>query len=116
MAFEHSGLEVPEDYVPGEEPSHVGASPKTLPQGRRATREARLSFGVDVEEEPGGGRVEARKLLLVRAIEGRDAGDGVPDTLELDASPPKRLALAATGLFLGACAAGFGVVWLLARS
>ncbi|SEM74966.1 serine/threonine protein kinase [Stigmatella aurantiaca] len=116
MAFEHSGLEAPEDYVPGEEPSHVGASPKTLPQGRRATREARLSFGVDVEEEPGGGLVEARKLPLVRAIEGEEAGDGVPDTLELDAAPPpKRLALVATGLFLGACAAGFGVVWLLAR-
>ena len=40
----------------------------------------------------------------------------MPDTLELDASPPpKRLALVATGLFLGACAAGFGAVWLLSR-
>lgn len=114
LAFEHTGLDAPEDYVPGEEVSNSGRSRKQAPTPRRATREARLSFGVDMADSEVG-LVEARKPALVQAIEGGGEEEAAAPAVTTRTAAPRRWALLAVGLFLGACAAGFGVVWLLAR-
>ena len=77
LAFEHSGLEAPEDFVPAEEPPATSPAPKPLPVGRRETREAQISFGMDTaagaeqasEPGPKPGMVEARKPPPVRVLE-----------------------------------------------
>ncbi len=114
LAFEHSGLDAPEDYVPGEEPS--AGEPVSPPprQPRRGTREARVSFGMDVAEDTGVGMVEARRLPLVRAIEEGEEESPAPVPAERQGDRQRLIWLAA-GLFLGASAVGFGLVWLLAR-
>lgn len=116
LAFEHSGLDVSEDYVPSEdtetpEPGEVPSKkPARMPQHK--TREAQVSFGVDVADDPSVGMVEARRNSLARAIEGEDE----PPQPETDETDWRRLGWLAVGLFLAACAVGFGVVWLLGRS
>jgi serine/threonine protein kinase len=112
LAFEHNGLEAPEDYVPAEETPNPGAAPRPVPVGRRETREARVSFGMDVAPEPEVGMVEARRPPLMRAIE---EGEEDSEPTVVEGSSSRRLIWLAAGLFLGASALGFGVVWLLAR-
>jgi serine/threonine-protein kinase len=111
LAFEHNGLDAPEDYVPDEGPEDTTVPGKRPPLPRRGTREARVSFGMDVAGEPGVGMVEARRTSLARAIEGEEEGPEA-ETGETDW---RRMGWLAVGLFLGASAVGFGVVWLLGR-
>ncbi len=114
LAFEHSGLEASEDYVPSEEtPEPDAPNKKPEPMPRHKTREAHVSFGLDVEGERPVGMVEARRTTLARAIEGDDEATEVETTGETDW---RRMGWMAVGLFLAACAVGFGVVWLLASS
>ncbi len=113
LAFEHSGLDAPEDFVPAEDTPEVSSTSKP-PAGRRETREAQVSFGMDVEGEPEVGMVEARRPQLVRAIE-EDEEEIPTPAAETGAAARRRWIWLALGLFLGASAAGFGVVWLLAR-
>ncbi len=112
LAFEHSGLEAPEDYVPPEEPPSAAEKPRPQPASRRETREASVSFGLDVapDTEPGG-MVEARRAPLMRAIEEGEEDSG-PTAVEGFWSQ-RRLIWLAVGLFVGASALGFGAVWLL---
>jgi serine/threonine-protein kinase len=114
LAFEHSGLEAPEDYVPGEDAAHSISRTRPQQQSRSATREARVSFGLDVASDPGVGMVEAPRPPLVRAIEGDD--ESLPPEAETGETDWRWMGWLAVGLFLGACAVGFGVVWLLAHS
>ncbi|MFL5348636.1 MAG: serine/threonine protein kinase [Hyalangium sp.] len=114
LAFEHSGLEAPEDFVPAEDTPQAAPTGKPLPVGRRETREAHVSFGMDVEGEPEVGMVEARRPPLVRAIE-EDEEEIPTPTVETGAQARRRWVWLALGLFLAASAAGFGVVWLLAQ-
>ena len=114
LAFEHNGIEAPEDYVPGEDASISMARRKVRPQSRSETREARVSFGLDVEDDSKVGMVEASRPSLLRAIEGDD--EGLPPDPETGETGFRRMGWLAIALFLGACAVGFGVVWLLARS
>jgi len=113
LAFEHNGLDAPEDYVPAEEPSQSPSAPRASAQPRRATREARVSFGMDVAGDSEVGMVDARRPALVRAIEEGD--DERAPAVEEPPAEGSRLALLAVGLFLGAGALGFTLVWLLAR-
>ena len=113
LAFEHNGLDAPEDYVPAEEPSQSPSAPRASAQPRRATREARVSFGMDVAGDSEVGMVDARRPALVRAIEEGD--DERAPAVEERPAGGSRLALLAVGLFLGAGALGFTLVWLLAR-
>jgi len=113
LAFEHNGLDAPEDYVPAEEPSQSPSAPRASAQPRRATREARVSFGMDVAGDSDVGMVDARRPALVRAIEEGD-DERAPAAEERPAGG-SRMALLAVGLFLGAGALGFTLVWLLAR-
>jgi serine/threonine-protein kinase len=114
LAFEHSGLEASEDYVPSEETPEADApSKKPEPMPRHKTREAHVSFGLDVEGDQAVGMVEARRrTTLARAIEGDDEAPVV----ETDETDWRRMGWMALGLFLAACAVGFGVVWLLGQS
>jgi eukaryotic-like serine/threonine-protein kinase len=114
LAFEHSGLDVSEDYVPSEETPELEEVPSKKParMPRHKTREAQVSFGVDVAGDQSVGMVEARRNTLARAIEGEDEGPQ-PET---DETHWRRMGWLAVGLFLAACAVGFGVVWLLGRS
>lgn len=114
LAFEHNGIEAPEDYVPGEDASISMARRKVKPQSRSETREARVSFGLDVEGDSKVGMVEGARPSLMRAIEGED--EGLPPEAETGETDFRRMGWLAIALFLGACAVGFGVVWLLARS
>jgi tRNA A-37 threonylcarbamoyl transferase component Bud32 len=114
LAFEHSGLEAPEDYVPGEEPSQPLAASKPKAQPRRETRQAQVSFGLDVADGSQVGMVDARRPALMRAIEEGDEERAEPAAEERPAKSNRMIWLA-VGLFLGACALGFGLVWLLAR-
>jgi serine/threonine-protein kinase len=110
LAFEHNGLEAPEDYVPAEDSGSQAAVQRPQAQPRRPTREARVSFGMDVAGDSEVGMVDARRPPLMRAIEeGEEADEEEPP-----ASSGRMVGLA-VGLFLGACALGFGLVWLLAR-
>jgi serine/threonine-protein kinase len=113
LAFEHNGLDAPEDYVPAEEPSPSPSAPRASAQPRRATREARVSFGMDVASDSDVGMVDARRPALVRAIEEGD--DERAPAVEERPAGGSRMALLAVGLFLGASALGFTLVWLLAR-
>lgn len=114
LAFEHSGLEAPEDYVPGEDAPPASAAVKPAQPERRETREARVSFGMEVAaaSESGVGLVEAQRPQLVRDIE---EGDEELHTAEVESrgAARKRWVWLALGIFVGACAAGFVVVWLL---
>ncbi|MDY7226168.1 serine/threonine protein kinase [Hyalangium rubrum] len=116
LAFEHSGLDAPEDYVPWEEPSSAGTAPKPKPKPppRRETREARVSFGMDMATDSDVGLVEARRSPLVRAIEEGEEESPAPAPVEEATPGNARWVWLAVGLFLGASAVGFGVVWLLA--
>jgi hypothetical protein len=120
LAFEHSGLEAPEDFVPAEDMPAEAPPGKPLSVGRRETREARVSFGMDTADEadevdePEVGMVEARRTPLARAIE-EDEEELHTAEVETGASARRRWGLLALGLFLGASALGFGVVWLLAQ-
>jgi tRNA A-37 threonylcarbamoyl transferase component Bud32 len=114
LAFEHSGLDAPEDYVPGEDPSGASSAVKPQPLRRNETREARVSFGLDVENDPTLGMVEARRPQLVRAIE--DEEEGPAPEVETGETDWRWMGWLAVGLFVGACALGFGVVWLLGHS
>jgi serine/threonine-protein kinase len=113
LAFEHNALEASEDYVPSEETPDAEETPseKPSPMPRHKTREAHVSFGLDVEGEQDVGMVEARRTTLAREIEGEEE----PPQPETDETGWRRLGWLAVGLFLAACAAGFGVVWLLGR-
>ncbi len=112
LAFEHSGLEVSEDYVP-EESADTERPARPSRVKRHETREARVSFGMEVTtDEPAVGMVEARKTPLVRALEEEDEPSLTP-IVRYEEAARRRIWLAA-GLFLGACALGFGAVWLLA--
>jgi serine/threonine-protein kinase len=113
LAFEHNGLDAPEDYVPAEEPSQSPSAPRASAQPRRATREARVSFGMDVAGDSEVGMVDARRPALVRAIE--EGEDERAPAVEERPAAGSRMALLAVGLFLGAGALGFTLVWLLAR-
>lgn len=114
LAFEHSGLEAPEDFVPSEDTPAAVPPGKPVPIGRRETREARVSFGLDMADEPEVGMVEARRPQLVRAIE--EGEDEIPTpAVETGAEARRRWVWVALALFLGASAAGFVVAWLLAR-
>jgi serine/threonine-protein kinase len=114
LAFEHSGLEASEDYVPSEEtPEPDAPNKRPEPMPHHKTREAHVSFGLDVEGERPVGMVEARRTTLARAIEGDDEATEVETTGETDW---RRMGWMAVGLFLAACAVGFGVVWLLGSS
>jgi serine/threonine-protein kinase len=114
LAFEHSGLEAPEDYVPAEEPSNPGPARKAPKAPRRETREASVSFGLDVAPDPEVGMVDARRPPLMRAIEEGEEESPAPAVAEGSAGSGRMVWLA-VGLFLGASALGFGVVWLLTR-
>jgi len=113
LAFEHNALEASEDYVPSEETPEAGEAPtkKLSPMPLHKTREAHVSFGLDVEGEQAVGMVEARRTTLAREIEGEEE----PPQPETDETGWRRLGWLALGLFLAACAAGFSVVWLLGR-
>ena len=100
--------------MPGEEISGAAADVKPAPVSRRETREARVSFGMDVADASDVGMVDARRLPLVRAIEEGEEDSPVPAVEAGPAARGSRRWLA-VGLFLGACAVGFGVVWLLVR-
>lgn len=114
LAFEHNGLEASEDYVPGEETPDTGSPSKPAPIPRHVTREAQVSFGLEVAGEPGVGMLEARRSPLVRAIEGEA---GLEEELEAETRETdlRRTGWLAAGLFLAACAVGFGAVWLLGQ-
>ncbi|WP_373691674.1 serine/threonine-protein kinase [Hyalangium versicolor] len=116
LAFEHSGLEAPEDYVPAED--DVSAEADTIKQARserRGTREAQVSFGMDVQasSEPGVGMVEARRPQIVREIQDEEEDIQTP-AVESSSAARRRWVWVALGIFVGACALGFGVVWLFA--
>ncbi|MBN1206385.1 MAG: serine/threonine protein kinase [Myxococcaceae bacterium] len=113
LAFEHSGLEASEDYVPEEEPTNAARASRPVSPQRHETREARVSFGLEVAtDEPEVGMVEARKPPLVRALEEEEEPNLTPIVKHEEAA--RRRLWLAVGLFLGACALGFGAVWLLA--
>lgn len=137
LAFEHRALAAPEDYVPQEHAEQeaapvaaaasgpVPASPQPSP--RRMTREARVGFGMDITQPLDASELDAAlaeppsQPSLVRAIEEggesqeADADDAV-GTREFDtARSLLQLRLLGAALFVAACAAGFGVVWLLMR-
>ena len=114
LAFEHSGLEAPEDYVPGEDAAHSLSRGRPKAEARSVTREARVSFGMEVASDQSMGMVEASRAPLMRAIEGDE--DGLPPEPETGETDWRWMGWLAVGLFLGACAVGFGVVWLLAQS
>ncbi|MCP3136501.1 serine/threonine-protein kinase [Pyxidicoccus xibeiensis] len=80
---------------------------------RRATRETRVGFGVDISQSVDSAEVEARRLELVRAITGEDEATTVEPNPPR-ARKPGRRALLAVGLFVSACALGLGVAWALA--
>lgn len=113
LAFEHSGLEASEDYIPSEETPEEPDAPskKPSPMPRHKTREAHVSFGLDVEGDQAVGMVEARRTALAREIEGEEE----PPQPEADETDWRRMGWLALGLFLAASAVGFGVVWLLGR-
>jgi serine/threonine-protein kinase len=114
LAFEHSGLDAPEDYVPAEEPSQPPTSPRPSARPRHETREARVSFGLDVASDSEVGMVDARRPPLMRAIEEGEEDREEPTVVERS-TKSGRMVWLAVGLFLGATALGFGLVWLLAR-
>jgi serine/threonine-protein kinase len=95
LAFEHSGLEAPEDYVPGEEASGAGTAARPSPAPRRGTREARVSFGMDVADGADVGMVEAHRPSLVRAIEEGDE-DSAPTVVERGTAGGRRRRVAKT--------------------
>ena len=107
--------------MPGEDAPAAGAATKAPPVARKETREARVSFGMDVagdadmdsDSSPDVGLVEARRPRLARELEEEDE-DMLTPSVESGAAARKRWVWVALGIFLGACAAGFGVVWLLA--
>ncbi len=131
LAFEHRALASPEDYVPAEReeapplaapaPGSPEAPPPASPPWRM-TREARVGFGVDITQPLDASAldaalVESSEPALVRAIEGGEVSEDADDragTAEFDtAGALRRMGWVGVVLFVGACALGFGVVWLL---
>lgn len=109
LAYEHRGLAAPEEYVPAEHEATSRSAPK-----RPTPQEARMGFGVDITQPLDAGMIEAAAHSLVRAIEGDGPEAEAPavPTAE-DPAGAARLRWVGAALFLGACALGFGVVWLL---
>lgn len=118
LAYEHRALAAPEEYVPAEQEPARPAPKRPTPQ------EARMGFGVDITQPLDAGMIEAAASSLVRAIEGDGPEAEAPASApvrsvpnarasEDDTAADRRLRWVGAALFLGACAAGFGLVWLL---